>query len=617
MFGIILTFYFFYKESEYQMNIVSVPPASIFIIGAIFVPFLKGKFKSFYLFLLPILGFINLVNIPVGNHWFISFMDYNLVIGHVDKLNLVFGYIFHIITFLTLIYAINIKNDIEYISGLVYAGAALGVVFSGDLITLFCFWELMTLGSVFLIWARKTPNAISAGFRYILFHIIGSVILLSGIIIYVVENKTIDVGYIGLNGIGSYLIFIGIGVNCAWPIFHTWLTDAYPEATIVGTVLLSTFTTKTAIYVLARMFPGAEPLIWIGTAMAAFPIFYAVIENDLRRVLAYSLINQVGFMVVGIGIGTELAINGAIAHAFNDVLFKGLLFMSMGAVMYRTGKIKATDLGGLYKSMPLTCIFCIVGAASISAFPLFSGFVSKSMVMSAAGHEHMMVVWFVLLFASAGVFHHAGIKIPFFAFFAHDSGIRTKDAPINMLIAMGITAIICVFIGSFPSFLYNILPYSVDYHPYAFSHIMGQLQLLFFSALAFTILYLSGIYPEELRAINLDVDWVHRKGVLSVMRFVENIMHSIGYIFKAILFEIIPHTLILFSRNPKAVFYIAIDYITFVFAGKEMKNVRRNHLRENISIYPGTLIKPSPISNSLIFISIFLILVLLLDYLYN
>ncbi|MGW8287883.1 MAG: proton-conducting transporter transmembrane domain-containing protein, partial [Desulfobulbales bacterium] len=320
-------------------------------------------------------------------------------------------------------------------------------------------------------------------------------------------------GYIGLSSTATYFIFIGIGINCAWPLLHTWLTDAYPEATIGGTVFLSAFTTKTAVYALARAFPGAEPLIWIGAIMTAFPIFYAVIENDLRRVLAYSLINQVGFMVVGIGIGTQLAINGATAHAFNDILFKGLLFMSMGAVMHRTGKINATDLGGLYKSMPWTTAFCIVGAASISAFPLFSGFVSKSMVMEAAAHDHLVAVWLVLLFASAGVFHHAGIKIPFFAFFSHDGGHRVEEAPMNMLIAMGITAFLCVFIGTFPQIsLYKILPYAVDYAPYTASHVTAQTQLLFFSALAFTLLLMAGIYPSEIRAINIDADWVYRKG---------------------------------------------------------------------------------------------------------
>ena len=242
---------------------------------------------------------------------------------------------------------------------------------------------------------------------------------------------------------------------------------------MTGTVLLSSFTTKVAVYALARGFAGTEILVPIGAAMTAFPIFYAVIENDLRRVLAYSLNNQLGFMVVGIGIGTELALNGAVAHAFADILFKGLLFMSMGAVLFRVGTVKGSELGGLYKSMPWTAGFCIVGAASISAFPLFSGFVTKSMVIAAAMEEGYFWTWIVLLFASAGVFHHAGIKIPYFAFFAHDSGKRCEEAPAHMLVAMAIAAALCIGIGSFPALFYSILPFQADYHPYSLDHVVG------------------------------------------------------------------------------------------------------------------------------------------------
>ena len=236
-----------------------------------------------------------------------------------------------------------------------------------------------------------------------------------------------------------------------------------------------------------------------------------MIENDLRRVLAYSMINQIGFMVVGIGLGTALAMNGAIAHAFNDVIFKGLLMMSMGAVLHMTGRMNGSDLGGLYKSMPITTTLCIVGAASISAFPLFSGFVSKSMVMVAVLEEGHPVVWLMLLFASAGVFHHAGIKIPFFAFFAHDSGIRTTEPPLNMLVAMGIAAILCVSIGVYPWVLYDLLPFEMEYSPFDGSHIIAQIQLLVFSAAAFAWLKVANIYPPELHSTNLDIEWLYRR----------------------------------------------------------------------------------------------------------
>ena len=369
----------------------------------------------------------------------------------------------------------------------------------------------MAVASVFLIWARRTERATRAGMRYLIIQIGSGVILLAGAIVYFHETGSIEFSYLGTDSLGGKLIFFAFGIKCAWPFLHTWLTDAYPEATPTGTVFLSAFTTKVAVYALARGYPGTEALIYIGTAMAMFPIFFAVIENDLRRVLAYSMINQIGFMVVGIGLGTALALNGAVSHAFNDVIFKGLLFMSMGAVLHMTGRINGSELGGLYKSMPITTTLCIVGAASISAFPLFSGFVSKSMVMAAAAQEGYIVVFLLLLFASAGVFHHAGIKIPFFTFFAHDSGIRTTEPPINMLIAMGAAAAICIFNGTYPWLLYNLLPWEVAYEPYTLTHVLTQTQLLFFSALAFALLMISGVYPPELKLINLDADWFYRR----------------------------------------------------------------------------------------------------------
>lgn len=594
----------------------TVPPAALFIIGALLVPLLRGRVKSAYLLLLPVVGLINLINMPEGAHWAYRFLDYELTLVKVDRLSLIFGYIFHIIAFLTILYAIHFKNDVEYVAGFAYAGSALGAVFAGDLFSLFCFWEMMTISSVFLIWARKTNASIAAGFRYALVHIFGGIVLLMGLVMYVHETGSLEVGYIGLDGLSTYLIFIGFGLNCAWPVLHSWLTDAYPEATIAGTVFLSAFTTKTAVYVLARTFPGTEALIWIGVLMTAFPIFYAVIENNLRRVLSYSLINQVGFMVVGIGIGTELSLNGAVAHAFNDILFKAVLFMSMGAVMYRTGKINATDLGGLYKSMPLTCAFCIVGAASISAFPLFSGFVSKSMVMSASAHEGLTAIWFILLFASAGVFHHAGIKIPFFAFFSHDAGIRVKEAPFNMLLAMGIAAFLCVFNGSFPGYLYSLLPYPVDYVPYTSSHVMAQLQLLFFSALAFTLLMLSGIYPAEMRAVNIDSDWLYRKGARAFMWFANNPMAGLSAKINKVAFDIIPSSLIWASKNPFAVLKIASDTVLLQFSGPDKRAEIEQRIKREKEIYPGDIIKHWPIGSTVLWITLFLLAYLLVNYLY-
>lgn len=541
----------------------TVPPAVILIVGALGVPFLKGKVKSAYLLLLPAVALMDLASMPEGKYWMVPFLDYHLIFGRVDKLSLIFGYIFALITLIGMIFALHVRDDVQHVAAFVYAGSALGVTFAGDLLTLYIFWEIMALSSVFLVWAGKTEESLRAGWRYLLVHIVGGLFLLAGIIMYVAETGSPEFAYIGLAGYGagSYLILIGFAVNAGLFPLHAWLPDAYPEATATGAVFMSALTTKSAVYILARTFPGAIELAWIGAFMTCFPIFYAVIANDMRRVLAYSLLNQVGFMVCGIGIGTPLAINGAAAHAFCHILYKALLFMSMGSVLHMTGKIKATDLGGLYKTMPFTCLCCMIGAASISAFPLFSGFTSKAMTVSAAAHEKLVVIWFLLQFASAGVFHHAGIKVPFFTFFGHDSGLRASDPPMNMRLAMGITAALCIFLGVYPQPLYRLLPYPVDYTPYTAFHVVGMLQLLMFGALAFTLLILSGYYPPEMRAVNLDTDWFYRKGADAFMWFVNRPMAWVGRVLKKIGFDYMPRFFTLLSKDPMGVILVVKDSI--------------------------------------------------------
>jgi multicomponent Na+:H+ antiporter subunit D len=493
-------------------------PGLVMILGALLVPLVRGQLRRALLLALPVLGMAYTVTLEAGTTVDLTLFSYTLEVLRVDKLALVWGYIFHIAAFLGVLYAIHEDDWVQGAMAQIYMGSAVGAVFAGDLITLFVFWELTAISSVFLIWARKTERSFHTGMRYLIVQIGSGVLLLAGALLIYADTGSIAFNHIGIDSLGGKIIFLAFGIKCAFPLLHNWLQDAYPEATVTGTVILSAFTTKLAVYALARGYAGTEVLILIGTIMTAFPIFYAVIENDLRRVLAYSLNNQLGFMVVGIGIGTELSINGTAAHAFSHILYKALLFMSMGAVLFRTGTIKGSELGGLHKTMPWTTGFCIIGAASISAFPLFSGFISKSMILTALGHEGYWFPWAVLVFASAGVFHHSGIKIPYFAFFAHDSGLRPKEAPLNMLLAMGIAASLCIGIGVYPDALYAILPFPVDYVPYTTAHVITQLQLLMFSALAFTFLMLTGLYPPELKSTNLDSDWIYRRLIPKFIR---------------------------------------------------------------------------------------------------
>ncbi len=498
--------------------IANLSPGLILIVGALLVPFLPGRLRYVYMLALPVLGGLQLAGLEHGAYGQTEIFGYTLTLLRVDALSVVFGTIFLIAAFLNVIYGMHERAPMQEVAALVYAGSAISAVFAGDMITLFVFWEMTAISSVFLIWASRTEAAYRAGMRYLIIQVGSGVILLAGVILYANATGSIAFDYLGVNGLATVLILIAFGIKSAFPLLHNWLQDAYPEATVTGTVVLSAFTTKLAIYALARAFPGTEALIYIGAIMTAFPVFFAVIENDLRRVLAFSLNNQLGFMVAGIGVGTPLALNGAISHAFVHIIYKSLLFMSMGAVLHRTGTIKASELGGLVRSMPLTTVFCIIGAASISAFPLFSGFIAKSLTLSATAEGGYVIAWLVLVFASAGVLEHSGIKIPYFAFFAHDSGIRCKEAPPNMLIAMGIAAFLCIAIGVYPAPLYAMLPYVVEYEPYTTTHVLTQLQLLFFAMLAFALLVRTGLYPAELPSVNLNTDWIYRKALPVLIR---------------------------------------------------------------------------------------------------
>ena len=493
-------------------------PALLMMLAGLLAIRLPTKLLGPLAVVTPTLGLLMLCQLPNGEQGIVSLYGLTLTTLRVDGLSFVWAVIFHIAAILAGLYAWHVKDRMQQSAALVYAGAAIGAVLAGDLLTLFLYWELTAISSVLLIWANRTARAYTVGLRYLVIQVISGLLLMAGAIVHYQATGSLAFDHLGLDSPGGWIIFLAFGIKCAFPLLHNWLQDAYPEATATGTVVLSAFTTKLAVYALARGFAGEDILITIGAVMTAFPIFFAVIENDLRRVLSYSLNNQLGFMVVGVGLGTELALNGAAAHAFAHILYKALLFMSMGAVLLRVGTVKASELGGLYKSMPWTTLFCIIGGMSISAFPLFSGFVTKSMILTAAAAEHQWLVWTVLLFASAGVLDHSGIKVPFFSFFYHDAGHRVKEAPWNMLLAMGVTAFLCIAIGVWPEPLYAILPFPVDYKPYTSYHIITQLQLLMFAALAFCVLIRKGWYPEEIRSTNLDFDWVYRRLLPAVVK---------------------------------------------------------------------------------------------------
>ncbi len=490
-----------------MISSLTLHPALILIFGALLLPWLRGQVRNAAILTLPTLALAALWLLPEGRLWEINWLNYQLAPLTVDKLSRLFATIFALMAFAGGLFALRQESRLEIPAAFIYAGSAMGVALAGDLVTVFIFWELMAVGSTLVLWSSGTPAAWAASRRYVMVHLAGGVILFAGVAGHLATTGDATFTAMQTDSIAHWLILIGFLINAGAPPLSAWLPDAYPEASWSGTVFLSAFTTKTAVYVLLRGFPGTEILIWIGIFMIFYGIVYALLENDMRRILAYSIVNQVGFMITGIGIGTEMALNGAAAHAFSHIIYKGLLLMSAGVVLSATGRRKCSELGGLFHSMPLTTICGTIGALAISSFPLTSGFISKSMVAQAAADGHLQTVWLFLAAASAGVFLHAGIKFPWFVFFQKDSGLRPSDPPASMRWAMILFSFLCIALGIWPDPLYAMLPYAVDYVPYTAAHVITQLQLLLFSGLAFFVML---DYLKRTPTITLDADWLWR-----------------------------------------------------------------------------------------------------------
>lgn len=492
-----------------------LPPGVILMLFGALLPVLRGNGRAAAILLGPLVTLWAVWQVPDGVILGGAFLDYTLEVVEGDRLSRLFGTIFAIMAFAGGLFALRQTRVMELSAAMIYAGASIGVAFAGDLLTLFVFWEIMAIASATVIWSAGTRRSYAAGMRYLFIHLLGGVILMAGIAAHVMETGSIDFTRLVPSSVATALMLVGILINAGAPPLWAWVADAYPEASWSGMVFLSAFTTKTAVYVLMRGYPGTEALIWVGLAMIAYGIVYAILENDIRRIMAYSIINQVGFMVVAVGIGTDMALNGAAAHAFAHILYKALLLMTAGAVLYQTGFSKATDLGGLLRSMPLTAWCAVIGSFAIAGFPGTSGFVTKSLITGAAAEAHLAWVWFPLETASAATFLYLGLRYPWLVFFSEDKGLRPQDPPWTMRAAILLTAALCLLIGLFPGLLYGLLPVPVETSPYGFAKVVHQLQLLLFAGLAFFVMK---PYLARTLTVTLDFDWFYRKFAMMLAR---------------------------------------------------------------------------------------------------
>lgn len=488
-----------------------MPPALLMLFAAALLPFLPLRARRIVCLLAPVAGLVALQLLPEGESWRASFLGFPLVFARVDALSRVFGIVFLIVAVAGNLYGWHRTGRAEQMMGLLYAGGGLAVVFAGDLLSMLVAWEIMAVSSTFLVFTPGGEGSLRAGQRYLMVHLAAGGILLLGVLLVMQASGTVEFGRLTGLGLGSSLVLLALCINAAVPPLHAWLPDAYPQASVSGSVFLSAFTTKAAVYCLIRAFAGAELLVWAGAVMAVYGVVFAVIENNIRRLLAYHIVSQVGYMVCATGVGTPLALNGATAHAFCHILYKGLLFMGTGAVLYATGRDKLSELGGLARAMPLTLTFYMVGALSISGAPLFNGFISKSLVVTAAAEDGRGLVVLLLNLASVGTFLSVALKLPYFAWFGEPvpGRLRTGEAPVHMQWAMGFLAALCLVLGLAPGWLYARLPFPpVEYHPYTLAHVFEMLLIMTFTAIGFWQLR-DRLRPHA--GLTLDTDWFYRR----------------------------------------------------------------------------------------------------------
>jgi len=486
-----------------------IPPFVFMIAGALILPILPARLRSSAFLLWPALSLVMIWATPEGEVISYSMAGYTLILSSFDPLSTIFGAIFALIAFIGGVYSLNLKDTGQQIAALLYAGGALGATFAGDFFTLFIFWELMAVSSTWLIWAGRTEESWKAGMRYILVHLFGGGLLLTGILIHIsVTGDTSLLPFTQGSSTASWFILAGVAINAAIPPLHAWLADAYPRGTVTGSVFLSAFTTKCAVYVLVRLFPGWDILIYAGVVMTFYGLIYAIIANDIREILSYHIISQVGYMVTGVGIGTALALNGAVALAFSNIIYKTLLFMGAGVVLHTTGKSKMAELGGFYRHQKAAALLYLVGAFSISGFPLLNGFISKSMIVSAAGYAEYSLIMLLLILASVGTFLSTVLKLPYFTWFGEERGIKPDPSPKPMLAAMTMAALLCLLFGVMPSLLYSYLPYDAYYNPYTIAHVIESLHVSIFTFIGFWIV--RGKIAGGAK-ISIDTDWFYRR----------------------------------------------------------------------------------------------------------
>ncbi|MCJ7684465.1 MAG: hypothetical protein MUO68_09240 [Desulfobacteraceae bacterium] len=482
-------------------------PATGFFLLALILPFFRGRFWRWLLFVPPLSAIVLAFRMKLGAYWALSYVGQNLVLGRVDTLSMSFVILFSLMTFICTIFAFHVQEKAHHVASLFYMGASFGCILAGDYWTLYIFWQLMIVSSAFLIWLSRRPRSAQAGFRYMLLLLLSSVLLLAGILLRQRVTGTFVFGPADTHMMWHFdwLILAAFCINGAVVPFHAWLTDAYPEATVAGAVFLSVFTTKTAIYALARCFVGLDFLVVLGAVMAAYGAFYALTANHIRRILAYLMVSQGGLMLAGIGMDTKMGLDGAMALVYAHTFYNALLFMAAGCLIHSLKEDHLSRLGGIAPRVPFILVCTMVGGLSMSAMPLLNGFIAIPLILEA-GWQESPVLAMALALAMAGTFTAVGLRLPYFAFWSKKPQKREKQdtLPLNMTVAMALASLCCIIQGIFPQLLYRRMPAPLEESPFTLWKILGAFLFLGLICLLF-IFVRRGLTPGTRRLPDFDL----------------------------------------------------------------------------------------------------------------
>ncbi len=415
--------------------------------------------------------------------------------GHTYSRIAVFG--FALVGGLAVLYGLQGARTIEQAAALTAVASAIAISLANDFITLFLFWELLTVSvaGLILLNSDQSRTAYSQGMRVLIFHLVGGLLVLFGIL----EHSMATGSFLLTPPQAGHVFFaLGFGFKAAFLPFHLWVAWGYPSASLFSSVVLAGLTTKIGVYALARILPAHDWIVLMGASMALFGVVCALLQKNMRRLLSYHIISQVGYMVAGVGLGTALSMDGGLLHVVNHMLYKALLFMSAGAVLYAVGTEDVHDLTHpeaddpsdtqplrpVWKALPLATIGAFVGAFAISGVPLFNGYVSKYLLKEAFyGVQPAEAMLMIASIGTAASFS----KFLFFGFIKAKTR-RFRKPLLSMHIAIAAVAVLCVVLGIRPQWIHSVLPYGSSLEVYSWGGAGAALRLAVIGVAVFAVL---------------------------------------------------------------------------------------------------------------------------------